>query len=746
MPWRPRTWRLRTVKPGWRVPEPTAEFLLEIGFEEMPAPWLSGLRGQLSRKLEEIFQKESLDPTEVRTASTPRRLVGRATVPRRQADREEMVFGPALKAARDATGAWTGAAQGFSKKVGARPEDLEQGPKDPSKPHELHLLFRKKTPGRPSAEVIPSLLAPLLRALAFPKRMSWDAWIEDGKGAFPFGRPIRWIVALLDGEIVPFAIHEMVDGKPGPVVVHSGNSTFGHRFLPRGAAAEPLAVKGFADLDARLREAAVVLAVEERAARIERGLLSAARGASFDDHGLSAEWADLVEHPTIVAGEVPAEFRRLPREVLETVLVHHQKYVPLVEGGTVTRFAAVIDSDDKAAAAIVRGMERVVVARLRDAAFFWAEDMKRPLEDRIPDLAGVTFHQGLGTYLDKAERMARLVDAMGAEMGLLTKPEREAARHAARLSKADLTTAMVREFPELQGVMGGIYLQAQGDSWANVAQAVRFHYHPISLEPDSAPASAFSGADGVVFAAVSVADKLDTLAGYFGLGLVPTGSSDPFGLRRAAQGALRAILDFWKVDEAERRPSLRALAAAAVSGHGELKRPMADVRRDLEAFLLERLRYLLSARGFPGDEIEAALGAREPEALDDPAECVARLTALHRVRSEAHQDFEGLAAAFKRARNILGEAAPVAVEPALFSEPAERELHQAVSGFGATNGRLDARLRSLAGLRGPVDRFFDNVLVMAEDPKVRANRLALLHQTLSLFFRIADISKLGGQA
>jgi glycyl-tRNA synthetase beta chain len=506
-------------------------------------------------------------------------------------------------------------------------------------------------------------------------------------------------------------------------------------------------VKSFADLEARLAEAAVVLAVEDRAARIKRGLLSAARGSSFDDHGLAAEWADLVEHPTIVAGEVPVEFRRLPREVLETVLVHHQKYVPLIEGGTVTRFAAIIDSDDQAAPAIVRGMERVVIARLRDAAFFWAEDMKRPLEDRIPDLAGVTFHQGLGTYEDKVERMARLVDAMGAEMGLLTKPEREAARQAARLSKADLTTSMVREFPELQGVMGGIYLQAQGDSWANVAAAVRWHYHPVSIEADSTPASAFSGADGVVFAAVSVADKFDTLAGYFGLGLVPTGSSDPFGLRRAAQGALRAILDFWKVDAAERRPSLRALAAVAVSGYGpELKREPTDVRRDLEAFLLDRLRYLLSARGFPGDEIEAALGAREPEALDDPTECVARLTALHRVRSEAHQDFEGLAAAFKRARNILGEAPPVAVEPALFSEPAERELHQAVSGLAATNGRLDARLRSLAGLRGPVDRFFDNVLVMAEDPRVRANRLALLHQTLSLFFRIADISKLGGQA
>jgi glycyl-tRNA synthetase beta chain len=729
------------------MPDATCELLLEIGFEEMPASWLPALTGQFQRKLEELLGKENLGPTEVHAASTPRRLVGRAVVARLQADREELVWGPALKAARDTGGAWTGAAQGFSKKVGTRPEDLEHGPKDAAKPDELHLLFRKKTAGRPSAEVVPALVAPLLRGLAFPKRMSWDAWIEDGKGAFPFGRPIRWIIALLDGGILPFTIHHMTDGGPGPVAVRSGNATFGHRFLPRGAAGSALPVKGYADLCARLAAAYVVLDVDDRAQRIASGLAVAASGASFDDHGLAAEWAHLVEHPTVVAGVVPAEFRRLPTEVLETVLVHHQKYVPLVEGGTVTRFAAVIDSDDHAAAGIVRGMERVVVARLRDAAFFWAEDMKRPLEERIPDLAGVTFHQGLGSYQDKAERMARFVDAMGAEMGLLTKPEHEAARRAALLAKADLTTAMVREFPELQGVMGGIYLQAQGDTWANVAAAVRWHYHPLSLEPGSVPATAFSGGDGTVFAAVSVADKLDTLAGYFGLGLVPTGSSDPYGLRRAGQGALRAILDFWKVDVAERQPSLRAFAAAAVAGYGSaLKRPPADVRKDLEGFLLDRLRYLLSARGFPGDEIDAALAAREPEALDDPTECVARLQALHRVRSEAHEDFERLAAAFKRARNILGDAAPVAVEPALFSEPAEHELFTVVSGLGKTNGQLDARLRSLAKLRTPVDRFFDNVLVMAEDPKVRANRLALLHQTLSLFFRIADISKLGGQA
>src|SRR5262249_15380731 len=260
------------------------------------------------------------------------------------------------------------------------------------------------------------------------------------------------------------------------------------------------------------------------------------------------------------------------------VLVHHQKYIPLGEGEHVTRFAALTDADRGAEAEIVRGMERVVVGRLRDAAFFFAEDMKRALGDRVKDLSGVTFHQGLGTYEDKAERLVRLVDTMAAGMGLLTKPERETAREAARVAKADLTTLMVREFPELQGVMGGIYLRAQGHPQANVAEAVRWHYHPLSIEEGSAPARVFVGGDATVFGAVSLADKLDTLAGYFGLGLVPTGSSDPFGLRRAAQGAIRVLLDFWAADAAERRPSLKQLVAAAVAGYRDLvKRPAADV-------------------------------------------------------------------------------------------------------------------------------------------------------------------------
>jgi glycyl-tRNA synthetase beta chain len=583
-------------------------------------------------------------------------------------------------------------------------------------------------------EVLPGVLAATLRALAFPKRMSWDAWLDDGKGAFPFGRPIRWLVALLEGEVVPFRIHELRAGARGDVAVEAGRTTVGHRFLPRGGAGVPVGVRSFADLTEALRARFVLLDGSERRARIAAGL-AAAGFQDGDDHGLRQEWESLVEHPTVVAGRLPPEFKTLPREVLETVLVHHQKYVPLLRGGAVEGFAAVTDGDGANADRIVRGMERVVVARLRDAAFFHAEDRKRPLASRVDDLAGVTFHRGLGSYRDKAARMAGLVDAMGLP------PERaEEARQAALLAKADLTTLMVREFPELQGVMGALYLEAEGGVSAAVTGAVRWHYHPVSVEESAAPAGALPE-DASVFAAVSLADKLDSLAGYFGLDLAPSGSSDPFGLRRAGQGVVRVLLDFWPGG----RLSLRALAARAVAGHAGLKKDAESTSGELEAFLLERLRHVLAARGFPADEVEAVLGAREPDALDDPREALRRLFALHKVREEAREDFEHLAVAFKRARNILGQSAAGAVDEELLREAAERELFAAVGRGRGGDGGYEGRLRALASLRGPVDRFFDDVLVMHEDPRVRANRLGLLAEALALFYRIADISKLGGE-
>jgi glycyl-tRNA synthetase beta chain len=724
-----------------------AEFLLEVGCEEIPAGWLQPITAELGQRFTELAAAEHLKPEKVETHSTPRRLVLRADVLARQADRKEDVWGPALKAAKDASGKWTPAALGFAKKCGVAPEQLETGTKAGGKGDE-QLLFLKSVAGREAGPVLAGVIAATLRGLSFPKRMSWDAWLDDGKGAFPFGRPIRWLVSLLDGTVVPFTIYELVGGAKGRVIVEAAATTRGHRFFPRGSRDEAPRVRSFAELRATLRDRFVLLARADRQAQIRRGLADVEREIG-SDHGLLEDWADLVEHPAVAIGRVPAEFQGLPREVLETVLVHHQKYIPLLaDGHSVSRFAAVTDADGKSAEAIARGMERVVVARLRDAAFFFREDQKRPLRDRLADLAGVTFHVKLGSYKDKADRVVRLVDAMGA-LGLVAGAQQQAARDAALLAKVDLTTLMVREFTELQGVMGGIYLRAQGAP-ASVASAVEWHYHPVSIDEDAAPAGKLEGDALAVFAAVSLADKLDTLAGYFGLGLQPTGSSDPYGLRRAAQGAVRVLLDFWPSAQGKPQPSLVVLAGRAVEGYGAAMADAGAAKAALSAFLLERLRYVLAARGFAADEVDAVLGAREPDALDDLKETRARLEALRSVRSEAREDFEHLATAFKRAANILDQAkeprAPE-VQPRLFEGDAERALFEAVQGLSGHDGGYESRLRALATLREPVDRFFDpqrGVFVMTDNDELRRNRLALLDRMRKLFYRIADISKLGG--
>jgi glycyl-tRNA synthetase beta chain len=738
-----------------------AELVVEIGFEEMPAPWLAGLAEQMRARFREAAARESLEAKDACVAHTPRRLVLRADVPGRQPDRDEAVWGPSVRVAKDAAGKWTPAALGFAKKNAVAVEDLSEGVKDATKPGERNLLHVRKVAGRATVEVLPGLLAAVLRGLAFPRRMSWDAWLDDGKGAFPFGRPIRWLVFLLDGEVVPFAIHALEGAEKGRVVVESGRATRGHRFLPRGSGGRPVGVRSFAELERALRERFVMLASEERAARIHDQIRAAARGGTWHDHGLGEEWRDLVEFPTVLVGEVPREFRSLPSEVLETVLVHHQKSISLRDAaGTIDRFAAVVNGDGAAGPEIVRGLERVVVARLRDASFFLAEDGKRALADRVEDLAGVTFQRGLGNYRDKAERMARLVQEMGRQ-GALRGHALIHATKAAELAKADLVTLMVREFPELQGVVGGIYLAAEGAP-DDVATAVRWHYHPVAVEADAEPAAAFAGADGKarVFAAVALADKLDTLAGYFGLGESPTGSRDPYGLRRAGQGAVRAALDFWRPGTGERPPDLHGLITAAVGAYSGLSQPPEKAAGALALFLLDRLSYVLQSRGFSADEVGAVIAADPSEArpatsdepasiraLADPIDALRRAEALQRVRRERPEDFAALAEAFKRAKNILAQAAPApGVDASLFDSEAERALFAAASALEKAAGSYEDRLRGLGSLRTPVGRFFDDVLVMAEDARVRANRLALLKQTLSLFYRIADISSLGGSS
>jgi len=717
-----------------------SEFLLEIGCEELPSRWVEPIAKQLGKALQDALVKERLEPSALRAVGASRRLVAGLTILDQQEDREERSFGPSLKVAKDKAGGWSKAAGGFARKHGIEPDALQQAPKDEKKPAELHLLHVEQVAGRKAGELLPGVIGSALRSLGFPKRMSWDAGLDDGKGALPFGRPIRWIVALLDGTVVDFAILAHGSDGLGDVIVRSGNETRGDRFLAPSASA---AVASFDDLQAKLLQHHVMLEPQAREERIRAALAKVEGAEAFEGgNALIREWRDLVEYPTVVFGNVPESFQSLPREVLETVLVHHQKYLPLSDGsGRVTRFAALIGGAEGAGENIVRNMERVVVARLRDGAFFLEEDLKKPLQDRLPDLEGVTLHRKLGSYADKVKRTVRLIEKAG---NVLDADERKQAVQAAELAKADLTTLMVGEFPELQGAIGGIYLEKQGDVPRDVAEAVRWHYHPLSSDEGAAPAGRIEGRTARVFSAVSLADKLDSLAAYFGIGMQPTGSRDPYALRRAGQGAVTVLLDLWDAPEGQ-RPSLREWAHEAVAGIGDrLERDEDDVARDVESFLLERLRHILGTRGFPMDEVDAVLGAREPDALDDPRESLVRLRALHGVRSEAREDFERLAGGFKRAKNILGDSGTARVQPDLFQEDAERELYEAVQKLAGDDGGYEARLRSLAVLRAPVDRFFDDVLVMAEDTKLRDNRFALLSETLSLFYRIADISRLGG--
>lgn len=718
-----------------------AEFLFEIGFEEMPAPWLAGLADQLRAKFLALAGEEQLAPEGARVFWTSRRLVLVVNVKPRQDDRTVVEWGPAAKIAKDAAGNWSKAAEGFAKKQGVSLDALSLAAKVEGST-DLYVSATKQIAGRPTAEVLAGLLPAALRGFNFPKRMNWDAWMDDGRGAFEFGRPIQWLVALLDGEVVPITIHDAVAGAKGAVRVASGRRSMGNRFYPRGAADRGFEVRSFAELEAGLAARFVILDPGKRAERIHAQVVAAGGEVSGEAAHLLHEWSDLVEYPTVVIGTIPKEFADLPDAVLETVLAHHQKAVTLPRASDGSpRFAAISGGDDAAAKNAGQGQERVVVARLKDARFFYDEDRKRTLESRVDDLAAVTFHKGLGSYKDKSDRIAQLASTLAVQAGLADDVTTAAGR-AARFAKADLVTLMVREFPELQGVMGGLYATAAESP--EIAAAIRWHYHPVAIEADAAPAGQLRDAAVPVFAAVALADKLDTLAGYFGIGATPSGSSDPYGLRRAGQGVVRILLDFWEGAP----PDLDGIVAEAHRLYGApLSKSTEELQTTLRAFLSDRLRGVLSARnGGSADEIDAVLAARVDPFADVRA-TAARLRDLASVRSEQREVFAALAEAFKRAKNIVGDTETGTVDPAVFVEDAERALHVAIV-KAETSPASDpaARLRAVAAVRSDVDAFFKSVMVNADDPKLKANRLALLSRLLNLVYEVADLSKLASPA
>jgi glycyl-tRNA synthetase beta chain len=519
------------------------------------------------------------------------------------------------------------------------------------------------------------MLPDAILKIPFPKTMYWT-----GKNGPRFIRPIRWIVAMLGDAVIPFEI----------AGVRSGDVTHGHRRL--GKANLKVTPSTYEQV---LRENFVILPAAERRARIEKGLPAQVH----PDSTLLETLVYLTEYPTPILGDYDPQYLVLPEEVRTTVMRHHQKYFS-TEG---THFVAVMNIDADREGFIKQGNERVLRARFNDARFFWENDQRKRLENRLADLAAVTFQAKLGSYLEKTERNVALVRELGGS---------EAAARAAQLAKCDLTTELVKEFTELQGIVGGLYAREQGEP-EEVWQAIYDHYKPESMD-DAIPRSEAGRL-------VSLADKLDTLRGCFSIGLIPTGSRDPFALRRAAQGVVRILV------EGKLRLPVRRLLG------GDEK---------LEEFLLDRIRYYFrDIREFQYDEVNAVLAS----GWDDLADVEARLGAIQAVRPT--ENFEPLAASFKRIRNILRQAqfaGGAAIDPGLLESGPEAELHTEFERVRAAAGHQDYRpaLETIASIRPAVDRFFDKVLVNAPDERIRRNRLALLATLLAEFSTIADFSEI----
>ncbi|OFV93661.1 MAG: glycine--tRNA ligase subunit beta [Acidobacteria bacterium RIFCSPLOWO2_12_FULL_65_11] len=736
------------------------ELLLEIGCEELPASWLPGLTNQLAEVVVAELQGYRLAPeTPAETFSTPRRLALRiARVPERQTDLEELVNGPPVSAAFRPDGTSTPAATGFAAKQGVEVAALErlQTPKGE------YLVYRKRQRGKASVDVLPQVLGGTLRALTFPKLMHWDAMIEDGRGELLFGRPIRWLLYLYGGRVVPFTISRAVAAQSGEVQdVTTGAVTYGHRFLATsGRAGHTIKVRSFDDYRNRLLENFVVLERSERHDRIASQLDAKAQRlagrvsrAVHSDSGLLHEVPDLVEYPSVVAGSFAPEFLDLPDEVLTTTLVHHQHYFPVEgeDGKLKNAFLAVINTEPDNERTIARNAERVVTARLRDARFFWEADRKSSLESRIERLGTLVFHKKLGTYKEKAERIERLADWLAREAFGASAEIAALAARAARLSKADLTTDMVREFTELQGTMGGIYAREEGLP-EEVWKAIYFHYLPIGVEANAPPARVDLGKAAVTWAAVSLADKLDTIVGLFAVGERPTGSRDPYGLRRAAHGVFRILVDLYELTGLRGRPSLGMLLDGAREQHGS-RSDVAEFMPALRPFMLDRLRYVLDQRGFDVRNVRAVTHELTLKEIV-PVDSRRKLEVLPEFTESA--DFQQLAVAFKRVRNIAKELPADRFEvlettgPVLmWSEAAEKALADEIdrrkpaieSAVSSGDGYREA-FKQAARFKPVVDKFFDDVLVMDKDPLVRERRLRLLRRLEALILKLADISEI----
>jgi len=685
--------------------------LLEVGTEELPARFVRPSRLQLEQALQDALRAEGLPAASVRSWATPRRLAVLAEgVPARQPDVEREVRGPAAHVAFDIAGRPTAAAVGFARGQGVPVDALERR----STPSGEYVFARKSVPGRPAPEVLAELLPRVVTSLSFPKTMRWAGY------DFRFARPIRWVVALVDEDVVAFEL----------AGVRSGRLTYGHRQLSPGPHALRRAddrhyeeiTRGayvLADRDARRAEVAAQV----------KGCAAQAGGEPDLEDALVDEVTDLVEWPTAFVGWFDPEFLELPEPVLVTVMRHHQRYFPVRrDGSLLNAFVGVRNGDRVGLDAVREGNEWVLRARLVDARFFYQEDRKRTLEEWARRLESVTFHERLGSLQEKVERLERLCRWLAQQVSL-SADEASSLERAARLCKADLATHLVGEFPELQGTVGAIYARLDGEP-PEVCEAVEEHYRPR--------ASGDEPADSVLGALLAVADRVDTVVGLVGVGIVPSGSADPYGLRRAAAG----LLDTLFKHRERLRVDLPALADQALREYGERPDFQGAAERVSE-FLHDRVRAWALEHGFSRDVVDAVLRTWEG-AVPDFLDATSRAQALSEFRTKP--EFAAAYEAFDRAYRIWDKQTRHLPSPP--DHPAEVALQGAVEAVQHEVRALVAArsyfevLTRLVELRDPVARLFEQVLVNDPDPQVRARRHALLAQVVDLFWQVAHFEQL----
>ncbi len=683
-------------------------FYLEVGCEEIPAGYIGPALEAMALEMGRFLEENRIGHGQPVTTGTPRRLV--LVIPNVALHQEACsmeVIGPPRQVAFDVAGKPTKAAEGFARGQGVPLEAIQIK----ETPRGAYLCVIKEEGGFPTKTLLEKMLPDFIAHIPFPKSQRW------GSLSVTFARPIHTLVALLGREVIPFTYGDIASGNRSP----------GHRFM----SPVPLEVTDYASHRENLRKHFVVVDREERKRLILEGIEAAAGtvgGRILEDEELLEEVTQLVEWPQPLVGEFEEKYLELPPELLITVIKKHQRYFAITDakGDLLRYFVTVANTIPRDFNLVAAGNARVVRARLEDARFYYEEDQKLRLEDRATQLQAVVFHSKLGTSWEKVERFTALARWLGQKVA----PERlTALLRAAYLCKTDLVSGMVGEFPELQGIMGRAYARLQGEP-EEVAQAIFEHYLPTRA---GGPIP-----EGLEGALLSIADKMDTITGCFGVGLLPTGTADPFALRRQTLGVIRIVL------EKPLKVSLTDLIEQALQQLGsKLTEPRNTVKQGVLDFFFGRLSHMLvNQEGYTPDVVEAALAV----GIDDLIAAVARVKAL--AAFKARQDHESVVGAFKRVANIIKEPETTAVNAELFQAAAEQSLLTALAGAEQVmTGHLaqadyGRAFEAVSELRGVIDAFFDSVLVMDRDEAVRRNRLALLTRVYQLFSQLADFRRI----